>query len=37
MTMDVPDLPLPRAGGGTVSRADLAGQPWIVYLSRHPG
>ncbi|MCX6412851.1 MAG: hypothetical protein NTZ81_10985 [Actinobacteria bacterium] len=37
--MDFPDLTLSRAGagGGTVSRADLAGRPWIVYLSRHLG
>jgi hypothetical protein len=35
--MDFPDLALPRAGGGTVSRVDLSGRPWIVYLSRHPG
>ena len=35
--MDFPDLALPRAGGGTVARADLVGRPWIVYLSRHLG
>lgn len=35
--MDFPDLALPRAGGGSVGRADLAGRPWLVYLARHPG
>jgi peroxiredoxin len=35
--MDFPDVGLPLAGGGTVSRADLVGRPWIVYLSRHLG
>ena len=35
--MDFPDLALPRAGGGTIGRAELLGRPWIVYLSRHPG
>ena len=35
--MDFPDLTLPRAGGGTIGRAELLGRPWIVYLSRHPG
>ena len=35
--MDFPDLALPRAGGGTISRADLVGRSWIVYLSRHLG
>ena len=35
--MDFPDLALPRAGGGTIGRAELLGCPWIVYLSRHPG
>ena len=35
--MELPDVVLPRAGGGSVTRADLAGRPWLVYLSRHPG
>ncbi len=35
--MDFPDLSLPRAGGGTVSRADLIGRPWVMYISRHLG
>jgi peroxiredoxin len=35
--MRFPDFTLERAGGGTLSLADLEGQPWIGYLSRHPG
>ncbi|MGI9116725.1 MAG: hypothetical protein ACR2JV_03705 [Gaiellales bacterium] len=35
--MEFPDIALPRAGGGTVARAALAGRPWLVYLARHPG
>jgi hypothetical protein len=32
-----PDFDLPLAGGGRLSRDDLAGRPWIAYLARHPG
>jgi peroxiredoxin len=35
--MDFPDLDLPLSDGGTLRRADVAGRPWVVYLTRHPG
>lgn len=35
--MRFPDFELERAAGGTLSLGDLAGRPWIAYLSRHPG
>jgi hypothetical protein len=35
--MRFPEFAFPRAGGGTASLADFLGEPWIAYLSRHPG
>lgn len=35
--MKFPSFDLPRAGGGRLTDDDLAGAPWIAYVSRHPG
>ncbi len=35
--MEFPEFTLEAPGGGTVTRDDLAGAPWIAYLARHPG
>lgn len=35
--MRVPEFDLPTADGSRLTRADLAGRPWFVYMARHPG
>ena len=35
--MDLPSFDLPTAEGGRLTRDDLLGRPWFVYLARHPG
>ena len=32
-----PEFDLELADGGRLTKADMAGQPWLAYLARHPG